>query len=256
MSQTAADSDESIVIDLRILDRAHSHAATRIGDTWYRKGVDPDSEPTKRVFIDDSGCCGFKFDNSSSRFLVMAGVTFEESSHLALLAERCDFARDELSMHREFKTHSMSAKKLRRLFEYLDDVPFHVRYFIVDKTRLIKPALTDDPSQLKSWATSMLVKHHWGQWTGARLHVDGQDTRGFGFPDGGYFIAKSGVKSEPVHSARFVDSRTSIGIQIADLCAGSMRRIQEGKTVPESVRESIYDRSNQPKGNRFFFPRR
>lgn len=228
----------------------HSHLVAQRGNLYFHRDVDMQSEPRRRVYIDDSGCGGMKLEKGSTRSLVMAGVAFESADDLAALANEFDAARERLHFRREFKNQQLSKRQRAKLFEYIEDIPFSLRCIMAMKSDLTSDVLRASPPKLKAYLLAQLITHHRGNWAGARLNIDGQDTRGFEYSDANYFMQRSDLKGGGfAHSIRFVDSTEHVGIQLADICAGVIRWMYEGdRHVPDRIRKVITDRCRQPSG--------
>lgn len=203
------------------------------------------------VFIDDSGDGGFKFGLGSSSHLIMAACVFrdaKEIERLAACAERCKY---EMSHHHELKYSNCREKVRDRFFECISDTKFSVRTIVIDKAVIHSPKLRSDPAALKSYAIRQLLTKNYGQVRGAKILIDGQDTKAFGVDDKQY-LARMVNQESPgtVGHVTFVDSRTNVGIQLADMIAGAVNRaVRTDRPSDTKHFETFVHRTYQPEGS-------
>ncbi len=191
--------------------------------------------PAMHVFVDDSGCPGFKFADGSSTHVVMAAAIFPDPLEIERLASAMDFCASKNRLTKEFKYSGLKERHRDCLFECTSGVRLILRAITADKRKVYSPLLREGPP-LKSHLLRQLLTHHFGNISNAKVVVDGKDTRGLGIPDRDY-IKRKVNKETPgtIHSVKFADSKQNRGIQIADMLAGAIgRSIQEGTKTPSS----------------------
>lgn len=88
-----------------------------------------------RCFLDESGDPGLKIDGSSSRFFVMALVTFAEDAEVLRCDQRIDALRRELRISPTYEFHFAKNYRQARRFFLQAVQPFDFRYhiFVLDK---------------------------------------------------------------------------------------------------------------------------
>ena len=206
------------------------------------------------VFVDDSGDGGFKLDRGSSKFLVMAAVVFPDPREIEHLARCLATCRAACSHQREFKFTKTSKKVRASFFSHVQPVGFHVRAIVIDKGNIHSPKLRSDPSLFKSWAIRQLLSKTYRQVRDAKVVVDGQDTRAFGISDAAYLMDMVNRETpRTIREVKFDDSKRNIGIQLADMCAGVIRRHEELRKADMEQFRFVRTRAIQPKGNYWRF---
>lgn len=206
------------------------------------------------IFVDDSGDGGFKLDRGSSAFLVMAAAVFPDPKEIEHLARCLSDCRAACSHQREFKFTKTSKKVRASFFSHIRPVDFHVRAIIIDKRNIHSPKLRSDPPLFKSWAIRQLLSKTYRQVQDAKVVVDGQDTRAFGISDAAYLMDMVNRETpRAIREVKFDDSKHNIGIQLADMCAGVIRRHEELRKADMEQFNFVRMRAIQPKGNYWRF---
>lgn len=207
------------------------------------------------VFIDDSGCGGFKFANGSSSHLVIAACVFRdpgEIEHLAACVEACKAKNRHKS---EFK-YSKTKERVRDcFFECTSSVDFAVRAIVIDKAKIYSPKLRGSPSALKSYAIRMLLTKTYGQVINAKIVVDGQDTKAFDIRDAEYFTRMVERESPgTIREVKFDDSSANVGIQLADMVAGAINRgVRTHRPADNRHLLLVHPRTYLPRGTLWHF---
>lgn len=207
------------------------------------------------VFVDDSGCGGFKFGKGSTSHLVMAACVFRDPSQIEQLADRAEACRDRVSHQREFRYSKCSDKVRDSFFEHIKDVRFTVWAITIDKAQIYSPKLRSEPAALKSYAIRMLLTRNRGYIRDAKVVIDGQDSKAFGIGDSDYLMRMVNRESPgTIASVKFDDSRVNIGIQLADMHASAINRgIQTHRPSNRRHLDVLRPRTYQPEGNFWAF---
>lgn len=177
------------------------------------------------VFIDDSGDGGLKFSSGSSSHLVMAACIFRDPKQIEHLAECVQQCREKNRHRTEFK-YSKTREGVRDcFFECTESVDYAIRTIFMDKAKLHSPKLRSSPSAMKSYAIRMLLTKNYGFIQGAKVIIDGEDTKAFGIEDSAYLMRMVNQASPgTIGSVKFDDSKVNVGIQLADMAAGAINR--------------------------------
>lgn len=207
------------------------------------------------VYIDDSGDGGFKFGKGSTSHLVMSACVYASGAdveHAVKLIDECARSR---SMTREFKYSERSEETRDIFFEALKPARFHVRAIVIDKSTIYSDTLRTSPQALKSYAIRMLLTKNFGQVQGAKVFIDGQDTRAFDVGDGDYLMRMINRESpNTISSVRHVDSAVSRPIQIADMISGAINRaVRTDQPSSGHHLDTFRNRTYQPRGTLWFF---
>ena len=213
------------------------------------------------VFVDDSGDCGFKFDNNSSTHLVLAACVFRSRRAIADAIQRVEAARivkaPDGRIHRrnrEFKYSSSKDSHKDAFFEHVRGADYMVRAIVLDKRRVYSSHLLDHPNDMKSYLIRQLLTHTLGTVQGAKLIIDGKDTNAFGMADREYFMRV--VNREAPHTieeVEYAQSERNNLIQLADMTAGSIRRTETGDQRALAHRTTYIRRFAYPSGSLWRF---
>ena len=214
------------------------------------------------VFLDDSGDCGMKFDRGSSSHVVMAACVFRtrgavEHALECVEAGRLNRAPDGqvYRLGREFKYSSSKDVHKTAFFAAIKGADFAVRVIIIDKRNLWSRRLQENANHLKAEAIYQLLTHTGGTVTGAKLVIDGQDTRAFGVSDRQHFLTRVNAASpNTLQEVEFTDSKRSGLIQLADMVAGAVRRRADDPTDKRAEEhfQSMYPRMWRRNGGSYW----
>ena len=101
----------------------------------------------------------------------------------------------------------------------------------------------------------MLLTKNFGQIRDAKLFIDGQDTGAFGVTDERYLLRMVNRESPGTLSAvRFVDSRASRPIQLADMIAGAINAaVRTDREQRRQHLRTFFPRTYRPEGTYWHF---
>lgn len=207
------------------------------------------------VYIDDSGCGGFKVGQGSTSHLVMAAVVFRSTAHITDVVQRIDACSERNRRTKEFHYSEMKKRHADCFFECIGPATFDVRAIVIDKTRIHSEFLRSSPSAFKSYAIRQLLTKNWGQIRDAKVFVDGQDTKAFGIDDAKYLHRMVNSESPgTISQVRFVDSAKSRPIQLADMIAGAINRANRTHRPSDNKHLLTFTRRAwQPRGTMWFY---
>lgn len=207
------------------------------------------------MYLDDSGDAGMKFDSGSSRFLVMAACVFTETIHIDEVAAAINDCSARHRQSREFKYSKTKERIKDDFFERVAHGTFSVRAIAIDKSRLRSRHLIEHPNDLKAYAVMQLLTHSFGEIRGAKLFVDGQDTRGFQMSNATYFRERVNREvAGTIRAVEFADSKQNVMIQLADMIAGAIgRHIREDDRQNSRHFDTFRRRTWQPRGTLWRF---
>lgn len=178
------------------------------------------------IYIDDSGCGGFKFGLGSSIHLVFAAIIFDDPASLERLSNGIAEKKKAYNYQGEIKFNKSSDEARGALLRVVGESDCRIRIISADKRFIYKKHLRQNPAALKSYLIRMLLSEHDGTISDAKIFIDGKDTKGFSTErsDEDYFLRMCNRKYEnTANQIRFVDSKENVGIQVADLVAGACR---------------------------------
>ncbi|MGV0367218.1 DUF3800 domain-containing protein [Corynebacterium aurimucosum] len=178
------------------------------------------------IYIDDSGCGGFKFGQGSSVHLVFAAIIFDDPAALGDLSQKIGEVKKRFNYQGEIKFNKSKDVVRCSLLEAVGQSKCRIRMISADKRYIYRENLRNSPPALKSFLIRMLLSKHHGTISDAKVFIDGKDTKGFSTEksDEDYFMRMCNRDfPDTAVAIRFVDSKANLGIQVADLVAGALR---------------------------------
>lgn len=179
------------------------------------------------IFIDDSGDPGFKLDKGSSKAFVIACVIFDDE----LEAEKTAVAIKEFRRKMKFPDtmefkFNKSSKKVRKGFlTEISKYKFRVRAIVMQKEKIYGQELIKSKESFYSYAIKMVLKYDNKTLRNARIKLDGHGERIFRQKLMTYLRRELNIKKiKVVSQLRFVNSKTNVLIQLADMIAGAIYR--------------------------------
>jgi hypothetical protein len=174
------------------------------------------------VFIDESGCPGFKLTKGSTTHFVLALVIFEDPEAAETTAKCIKDVRAALGFRTEFK-FSKSADRVRtQFFQSVRDCNFSVRAIVVDKAIIYSHKLKEDSDTFYNFFVRLILGNDGGVLADAKVKIDGSGDREFKRELNSYL--RKTLPSGLIKDVRFVDSTNNDLIQLADMCAGAILR--------------------------------
>jgi len=196
-----------------------------------------------RVFVDESGDTGFKFEMQSSRYFVLALVIFESEEKEAEASRRIHALRQELkSPSIEFHFAKNKDATRKAFFAAAKDIDFRAFVFVADKTRLSQSDKDSNNFYKSICGTAFERAKH--LLRDANVVFD--DSGGEKFKrELGSYLRRSVNKSNAKHIKNIGTgksagtSQASNLIQLADMVCGAMYRSLQGGDDAEAYRGMI-----------------
>lgn len=173
------------------------------------------------VFIDESGCSGFKLARGSDAIFAIGMVIFDDRE-CALRTERAiqEFRRRR-AHHHEIKFSRCANEVRDQFFAAVAGCPFRIRALVVEKTCPRSAALGANHEAFYSFFVRELARRAAGSLRNLRLSIDGSGSTQF------QLAMKRDIRRElrgGLASLRMVDSRRDDLVQLADMCVGAVAR--------------------------------
>ncbi len=179
------------------------------------------------VFIDESGCPGFKLSKGSSQFFIIGMVLFEDKTLAYHVSQHIADLRKKLRVAAEFKfskTHN-SVKDI--FFETLPSRAFKIRALVVNKSLIHSTTLRTDVDSFYHYFMKKLVECDNGVLCHASITVDGSGDREFKRELSAYI--RKCIPKGKIKNFQYKDSKKVDLLQLADMCVGAIARNYEKK---------------------------
>jgi hypothetical protein len=178
------------------------------------------------VFIDESGCSGFKLKRGSDAVFAVAMVIVDDAASAVRVQNAVARAHAASRHAPEFKFSKCSEDVRDVFFRTVSSEPFQVRAPIVEKERIYSPHLRSDTKQFYSFFVKLLNEHDGYTLRNARVRIDGSGDREFKRALSSYLRRELGPGK--VADVRMSDSKRDPLIQLADMCVGAIARSYRG----------------------------
>lgn len=177
------------------------------------------------VFIDDSGDPGFKIEKGSSPVFVIVLVIFEDSLEAEKTAVEIKQLRRDLKFPDtvEFKFHQSRIEIRRKFLERVSKHKFKIRAIVVRKENIRSPFLIDNGESFFNYIVMQVLKNNRKTIKNAKLRFDKRGERRIRDNLRVYLSRELDNKSNRIFAdLKFVDSKTNVLIQLADMVAGTI----------------------------------
>jgi len=193
------------------------------------------------VFIDESGDPGFKIDQGSSPYFVVAMVIFEDVV-AAQITQAAIVGSEARRIHKgEFKFNKTRQDVRDLYFQSVRGSPFSIRAIVVRKDLLSSPGHAANGDTLHTFFLKQLIRRARSRLIDAKIVIDGFGARAFrrhlatalrrDLPPG---LAKSWELS---------DSKNDDLVQLADMCVGAIARsLREDRSDSSRWRKMLAER--------------
>jgi hypothetical protein len=188
------------------------------------------------VFIDESGCSGFKLTRGSDSVFAVAMVTIANGADAALTQQAIARARQVSGHKPEFKFSKCSDDVRDAFFRTVCGAPFRVRAIVVEKERIYSPHLRADSGQFYSFFVKLLGQHDGNSLHDAKVRIDGSGDREFCRALSAYMRRELGPAK--IRDLQMSDSKRDPLIQLADMCVGAIARKYRGESRNNATRWS------------------
>ncbi len=174
------------------------------------------------VFIDESGCAGFKFSKGSNPHFCVAMVVFKSDAEALLTAQTIDETAISVGQKPEFKFSKCQPTVRDAFFKSVIKHDFLVRALVVNKQKLESRHLRSNSDQFYNYFVRQLMKHDNDILVDARVRIDGSGDRKFKKSLNTYLRRELGPGK--IRHIRMVNSKNDRLIQLADMCVGAIAR--------------------------------
>ena len=198
------------------------------------------------VFIDDSGDPGFKLSKGSSLFFVISAVIFNDNLEAEKTALSIKELRRELFRRDDVEFKFNKSKKIIRLkfLENIKNYKFRVRCLVVEKKILRSPELKGNKNSFYGYTIKTMLKYSNDTILDAKIRIDGSGDRIFRKNFISYLRKELNGKDRKIlKNCKFVDSKSDVLIQVADMVAGAIHRSYQNNKVDSKIYKDIIKKS-------------
>jgi hypothetical protein len=186
------------------------------------------------VFIDESGCSGFKLRRGSDSVFAAAMVTIANGEDALAVEHTIKRARMTSGHKTEFRFSKCSDDVRDAFFMAVRKAPFKVRAIVVEKDRIYSPHLRSDSEQFYRFFVKLLGQHDGHTLRKARIRIDGSGNREFRRALASYMRRELGPAK--IQDLKMADSKRDPLIQLADMCVGAIARSYRGDSRDNASR--------------------
>lgn len=192
------------------------------------------------VFIDESGDTGLKIKEGSSRYFVIALISFEESEEAVACDQRIELLKREIKLQAgaEFKFSKLRKDQRIKFFEAV--LPYSFFYLAVvinkDRDKLYGGGFKIKESFYK-YTCSLVFENAKPYLKDATIIIDGSGSREFKRQFKTYLRKKIGASI--IKKVKIQSSHTNNLIQLADMVAGAVHRSFTNKGDKEIYRKML-----------------
>ena len=196
----------------------------------------------KLIFIDDSGCTGFKFGRGSTVYFGIAAVFFDDNLDAEETALKIKRLRRSLGWHdlHEFKFRKTSKVIKKQFFETVRSLNYRVVVALIDKRNVIDKKIQKNPGEFY-YSVILSALQAGGGFAKANITIDGEKGVDHRRKIKSYFRRNLPVFS--VNKISFRDSKKDSLIQLADMIVGaaiySLEEQDDAKDYISIIEKSI-----------------
>ena len=172
------------------------------------------------VFIDESGCPGFKIAKGSDPVFAIGMVVFETSEHAFETEQVVRELHASIPHKAEFKFSKTSKDVRDQFFAQAAHCPFRVFSIVVQKDLVYSAALRTQHEKFYNYFLRLLIDGN-VDLSHAKIRLDGSGGRDFERALKSYLRKESNIE---IADFRMVDSRRDQLAQLADMCVGAVAR--------------------------------
>lgn len=184
------------------------------------------------VFIDESGCPGFKMAKGSDPIFAVGMVIFGSSEDASAARVLIQQLHSSLGHKPEFKFSKCDAGVRDGFFEAVTaQCAFTVSALVVEKKMIYSEELRRNNDSFYNYFVKQLMNFDGGSLRNARVRIDGSGDREFQRALGSYLRRQLRGK---VRDVKMVDSSRDSLMQLADMSVGAIARSYRAR--PDAAR--------------------
>ena len=180
----------------------------------------------KLIFIDDSGCTGFKFGRGSTDYFGIAAVFFDDDLDAEETALKIKRLRRSLGWHdlHEFKFRKTSNSIRKQFLNVIQTCNFRVIVALIDKREVTDIAMIQNP---RLFCHNVIIKaiRAGGSLNKINIYIDGEAGRKYSQKVKTYI--RKNLPKNAVNKVTFKDSNADSLVQMADMIVGALLHTTE-----------------------------
>jgi len=174
----------------------------------------------KLIFVDDSGCTGFKFGRGSTDYFGIAAVFFDDDLDAEETALKIKRLRRALGWHdlHEFKFRKTSKSIKKQFLETVKLLNYRVVITIIDKRNITDNKYKNNPGEFY-YNVILKTLQSGGEFEKANIAIDGE--KGIDHRRAVKTFFRKNLPDFSVNNISFIDSKKDSLIQLADMIVGA-----------------------------------
>ena len=184
------------------------------------------------IFIDESGDPGFKIERGSSPYFVICCVCFEKEEYAEQTASYIKNFAVINDLKSELKFNKLTTKFRSEFFAEVKDAPFRIHSIVFNKKEIYSSILRNSKERFYNYATRKILDAIGGQIANSKIKIDGGGSKEFRQELQKYLKAHLNSRFSKFG---FVDSKSNVLIQLADMCAGAIHRSQRNDKKDSNI---------------------
>jgi len=174
----------------------------------------------KLIFVDDSGCTGFKFGRGSTDYFGIAAIFFDDDLDAEETALKIKRLRRSLGWHdlHEFKFRKTSKTVKKQFLETVKSLNFRVVITIIDKRDITDKKYINNPGEFY-YNVILKTLQTGGEFEKANIAIDGE--KGIDHRRTVKTFFRKNLPDYSVNNISFIDSKKDNLIQLADMIVGA-----------------------------------
>lgn len=180
----------------------------------------------KLVFIDDSGDPGFRFTRGSSRFFVFALICFEDKANAHNISNSIRVLRGALGKDDqfEFKSSKSNNNHKTEFWNVVNEFDYHISAVIVNKEKFRNKSIITNSEHFYNYILHQTINNNRIYLENSSIYVDGNYPKKYKQKIQKYMNNNIVFDN---YNLRFINSRTNLMIQMADMAAGAIFQYYE-----------------------------
>ena len=191
------------------------------------------------VFIDESGCPGFKMAKGSDPVFALGMVIFKSAETANEASVAIQQLRSDIGHKAEFKFSKSSTEARDAFFKRVATCDFAVRALVVNKEVIYSEKLRTNNDAFYNYFVKQLMNFDDGALKDARVRIDGSGSRDFQRALGSYLRRELRGK---IRDLKMIDSHRDQLMQLADMCIGAIARSYRDRDDPARWRNMLRHR--------------